>query len=251
MKVVAIATSENEDTEEETRAVAGNEEYVFPTPEEMEKDTVPALGMEFPTLEDATRYVNVYAQKNGFAMIKGRNYKHRKISFQCNKCRKREGSFSGTWKRKRNIVEGTNCPMNVTVKLEDAKWHVVSLFLEHNHSLVSSPSLARFFLSHRHMNEAEIMLSKLLQEHRVKPRLIMSIFRKLRGGKYGNITFDVKNLDNLKQDERLKKKKNTDIEWTLRYIEKLQIEALDSATRCKQIVTIQSGVFSGQMLAHG
>lgn len=45
------------------------------------------------------------------------------------------------------------------------------------------------------------------------------------GGKYGNITFDVKNLDNLKQDERLKKKKNTDIEWTLRYIEKLQIES--------------------------
>ena len=44
--------------------------------------------------------------------------------------------------------------MNVTVKLEDAKWHVVSLFLEHNHSLVSSPSLARFFMSQRHMNEA-------------------------------------------------------------------------------------------------
>lgn len=52
----------------------------------------------------------------------------------------------------------------------------------------------------------------------------MSIFRRLLGGNFGNLTFDVKNLDNLKQDERIKKMKNTYIEWTRRYIEKLQFE---------------------------
>ena len=51
----------------------------------------------------------------------------------------------------------------------------------------------------------------------------MSIFRKLCGGKFGNITFDVKKLDNLKQDER-EKRRNTDIEHTLDYIEKLQVD---------------------------
>ena len=113
--------------------------------------------------------------------------------------------------------------MHVTVCLEDGKWHIQSQDLKHNHDLVSSPSLTQFFLSHRSMNDAEKLLSKLLQEHRIKPRKIMSIFRKLCGGNFGNITFDVKKLDNLKQDER-EKRRNTDIEHTLDYIEKLQVD---------------------------
>ncbi|XP_073358034.1 protein FAR1-RELATED SEQUENCE 5-like [Aegilops tauschii subsp. strangulata] len=73
------------------------------------------------------------------------------------------------------------------------------------------------------MNEAKTLLSKLLQEHRIKPRKIMSIFRKLCGCKFGNITFDVRKLDNLKQVER-EKRRNTDIEHTMNYIEKLQVD---------------------------
>lgn len=57
------------------------------------------------------------------------------------------------------------------------------------------------------MNEAEIMLSKFLQKHRVKPRRIMSIFRNFCGGKFGNITFDVKKLDNLKKEEQFVKRR--------------------------------------------
>lgn len=216
--------SESGDSDEDTVACAGNEEYVFPTPEEADNASRPEVGMVFSTLDDSFRFANVYAQLNGFALIKGRNYKNRKLYFQCNKSRKRPSANTGLRKRKRNIIEGTNCPMNITVKLVDDKWHIASVSLEHNHDLVRSPSLTNFFLSHRTMNEAEIMLSKLLQEHRVKPRRIMSIFKRLCGGKLGNITFDVKKLDNLKQEERIRKKENTDIEWTLQYIEKLQID---------------------------
>ena len=176
-----------------------NEEYVFPTLEEAYNCSTPEVGKVFSTLDDASLFVNVYAQLDGFAMIKGRNYKNRKLYFQCNKSRKRPSINTGLRKRKRNIVEGKNSPMSITVKLVDDKWHIASMCLEHNHDLVRSPSLTKFFLSHRNMNEAEIMLSKLLQEHRVKPRRIMSIFRKLCGGKLGNITFDVKKLDNLKK----------------------------------------------------
>ena len=216
--------SESEDSDEDTVACTVNEEYVFPTPDETYNASTPEVGKVFSTLDEASRFVNVYAQLNGFAMIKGRNYKNRKLYFQCNKSRKRPSVNTGLRKRKRNIVEGTNCPMSITVKLVDDKWHIASMSLKHNHDLVRSPSLTIFFLSHRNMNEAEIMLSKLLQEHRVKPRRIMIIFRKLCGGKLGNITFDVKKLDNLKQGERVRKKENTYIEWTLQYIEKLQID---------------------------
>ncbi|XP_037412255.1 protein FAR1-RELATED SEQUENCE 5-like [Triticum dicoccoides] len=215
---------DSEDSDEDSVACAGSEDYVFPTPEEADRASRPEVGIVFSTLDESLRFANVYAQLNVFAVIKGRNYKNRKLYFQCNKGRKRPSANSGLRKRKRNIIEGTNCPMNIIVKLVDDKWHIASVSLQHNHDLVSSPSLTKIFLSHRNMNEEEIMLSKLLQEQRVKPRRIMSIFRRLCGGKLGNNTFDVKKLDNLKQGERIRKKENTDIEWTLQYIDKLQID---------------------------
>ena len=196
---------------------------MFPTPDEIEKTNVPQVGKVFSTLDAAKRFVNVYALTNGFGIKKGRNHKNRKISFVCNKSRKTVSTYTGARKRRRNVLQRTNCQMHVTICLEDGKWHIQSQDLKHNHDLVSSPSLTQFFLSHRSMNDAEKLLSKLLQEHRIKPRKIMSIFRKLCGGKFGNITFDVKKLDNLKQDER-ERIRNTDIEHTLDYIEKLQVD---------------------------
>uniref|UniRef100_A0A8R7TYH7 Protein FAR1-RELATED SEQUENCE n=1 Tax=Triticum urartu TaxID=4572 RepID=A0A8R7TYH7_TRIUA len=106
---------------------------------------MPEVGKVFSTLDDASRFVNVYAQLNGFSMIKGRNYKNMKLYFQCNKSKKRPSVNTGLKKRKRNIVEGTNCPMSITVKLVDDKWHIASMSLEHNHDLVRSPSLTIFF----------------------------------------------------------------------------------------------------------
>jgi hypothetical protein len=57
------------------------------------------------------------------------------------------------------------------------------------------------------MTDEEILLSKLLQEIRVKPQRIMTIFRRLKGS-FGNIMFGKKKTDNLKTSER-KLKKNT------------------------------------------
>jgi hypothetical protein len=71
------------------------------------------------------------------------------------------------------------------------------------------------------MIEEEMLLSKLLQDIRVKPQRIMTIFRRLKGT-FGNINFGKKKIDNLKQAER-KLKKNTDIACTLSYIEKIQL----------------------------
>jgi hypothetical protein len=208
--------NENDETDEK-----GDEDYLFPTPEEVSNARAPKVGMIFSSLEESVRFVNVYAQLKGFAVIKGRNYRNIKITLQCNRSRRTVSKSTGQRKRRRTAIDRTDCQMNVIVYLIDTKWHIVSCTLEHNHEMSSLPSLTKFFLSHRTMNDDEKKLSELLQGIRVKPQSIMTIFRRLRGSS-GNVKFGKKKLDNLKQAER-KRKRNSDIEYTLKYIEKLQI----------------------------
>ena len=88
---VSESASDEEDVERSTKQSSSHQdEYMFPTPEEINKACPPAVGMVFDTLQDAVRFVNVYGQLSGFAVIKGRNYKHRKITLICNKSRKTE-----------------------------------------------------------------------------------------------------------------------------------------------------------------
>ena len=54
----------------------------------------------------------------------------------------------------------------------------------------------------------------------MRPKRIMGLFRKLRG-KSRNLMFRQRHVENLKQEDN-RAKKNTDIDCTLRYIEKLQ-----------------------------
>jgi hypothetical protein len=177
--------------------------------------------MHFASLDEAVRFVNVYGKISGFSVIKGRNYKSTKITLQCNRSRKTRIKSAVGRKRKRNFIEKTECQMHERVKLDEGRWKITALDLQHNHDLAPSPSLMKFFLSHRNMSEEEVMLSRLLQEIRVKPQRIMTVFKRMKVS-FGNITFGKKKMDNLKQAER-KAKKNSDIACTLKYIERLQL----------------------------
>ena len=87
-----------------------DEEYLFPTPDEICTAKAPEVGMLFSTLEDAVRFVNVYGQLKGFSVIKGRNYKQKKITLQCNKSRKTASRIiTGQRKRRRSAIGRTNC----------------------------------------------------------------------------------------------------------------------------------------------
>ena len=196
-------------------------EYLFPTPDEVGNAKKPELGMVFATLDEAVKFVNEYGKVHGFAVIKGRNYKDEKYWLQCNKSRKARTKTILQRKRKRRCIEKTGCQMNVAVKLIQTKWQISSMSLDHNHDCVASPSLTKFFLSHRTMTHEERLLSTLLQEIRVKPQRIMTIFRKLKGN-YGALTFGKKMMDNQKQADR-KLKKNSDIACTIKYIERIQL----------------------------
>ncbi|XP_039771617.1 protein FAR1-RELATED SEQUENCE 5-like [Panicum virgatum] len=200
-----------------------DEDYFFPSPDEVEQTRTPEVGMVFATLEDAHRFVNVYGQVTGFVVFKGRNYKHKKITLQCNKSKKAKENEIRQRKRKRNAIERTGCPMSLTVKLVAGKWEITAVQNEHNHPLSNSPSLTRFFLSHKYMSEEERNFSRILQETKIKPAKIMQIFRKLRG-KFKNIPVSKMAVSNLEQFDRLMKTENTDIECALEHLRRLQKE---------------------------
>nr|TKW03388.1 hypothetical protein SEVIR_7G020600v2 [Setaria viridis] len=200
-----------------------DEDYFFPSPDEVEQARPPEVGMVFATLDDAQRFVNVYGQVTGFVVYKGRNYKHRKITLQCNKSKKAKENEMRQRKRKRNTIERTGCPMRVTVKLVEGRWEIMAVQNEHNHPLSSSPSLTRFFLSHKYMSEEEKNFSRILQESKIKPAKIMEVFWRLRR-KFKNIPVQKMAVNNLEQSDRLMKIENTDIESTLEHVRRLQKE---------------------------
>ena len=50
--------------------VAKNQEYIFPSTEEVEKSAEPSVGMVFESLTEAQRYLNVHGLLNGYAIRK-------------------------------------------------------------------------------------------------------------------------------------------------------------------------------------
>jgi len=50
--------------------LAKNQEYIFPSPEEVKKSADPSIGMVFESLTEAQRYLNVHGLLNGYAIRK-------------------------------------------------------------------------------------------------------------------------------------------------------------------------------------
>ena len=48
-------------------------------------------------------------------------------------------------KRKRLVIDRTEFPMRVSIKLEKDRWIITNIDLAHNHEMVSSPSLTKSF----------------------------------------------------------------------------------------------------------
>jgi hypothetical protein len=68
------------------------------------------------------------------------------------------------------------------------------------------------------MPEEDQNLSLILQDCRVPPRRIMTIFRRLKGSRKV-LSFNKEKLQNLKRKD--KREKNTDISHALKFVEKL------------------------------
>ena len=96
--------------------------------------------------------------------------------------------------------------MKVIVKLINEQWVFTKVDTVHNHNVVSSPSLTKFFLNHKRMTDDEKAFSKILQDARIKPMKIMTIFRELKGS-FKNVFFQCKELGQLEAERKDQNKK--------------------------------------------
>jgi len=74
-----------EDCSEDEATVSKKKEYIFPTPEEVERSAEPSVGMVFPNLAEAHIYLNVHGLLNGYSIRKGTNYMKKTYHLECNR----------------------------------------------------------------------------------------------------------------------------------------------------------------------
>uniref|UniRef100_A0ACD5Z551 Uncharacterized protein n=1 Tax=Avena sativa TaxID=4498 RepID=A0ACD5Z551_AVESA len=218
-------TSSESDLESSSGSESEKEagKFFYPTPEVLDIAKLPKVGMKFPTLEDAHEFYNTYALQTGFVATRGRNYKRQKFQLDCNRSGKGRliDNSKRKRKRKRNIIEKTNCQAKVIVKLTKGQWEITAVQNEHNHPLFPSRSFTRFLMSQKHMSAEERSFSRVLQQSRVPPRKILKIIRRMRGS-FGRIPSEEKWASNVQPAEQ-RRKANSDVEKTLNHFMDLQL----------------------------
>ena len=159
----------------------------YATLDEISTTSTPQLGMEFDSRDAAFFFFAIYARRMGFAIRKDTSYESKvsniinKQSFTCNRSRSERKQQSALKQQRTNKIMQTGCKVKMTVKEDRGVWTITKLELHHNHPLAPSTWITRFMKCHRQMSESDKLLIKMLQETRVPPRNIMTIFRKTRG----------------------------------------------------------------------
>ncbi|XP_010236728.1 protein FAR1-RELATED SEQUENCE 5 [Brachypodium distachyon] len=179
--------------------------------QEVRDSLVPRMGMLFDSDKEAYEFYNTYASVSGSSAKKASCYHSRKRdigkptrhTFKCNRCGKvldkeKQGEkrrdeqirraekkviqgLQPQKKRKRNLLEVTDCKAQMVISLRSGKWEVITLEVEHNHEL-SPPDETRFLISHKHMTNEEKQLIRTLNAVKLPTRKIMGILAVYRGG---------------------------------------------------------------------
>ncbi|XP_020691795.1 protein FAR1-RELATED SEQUENCE 6 [Dendrobium catenatum] len=128
--------------------------------QDVEDDGVPTVGMVFKTFEEVYDFYNQYARRVGFGTKIRRSW-YSLDDGQCNKfmltcCKegKREYKNSERCSSYRlRLAARTDCQARIKVfkKYSDGMFHLTEVNLEHNHPV--SPSMSRFFRSHKDLND--------------------------------------------------------------------------------------------------
>jgi len=83
-------------------------------------------------------------------------------------------------KRKTNIQVKTNYPVLMEVKIENDKWKVVRLELDHNHEL-SPQNRNKLFSGRKYMTDMEKAMIRTLNNNNIPTRQMIAILSYLRG----------------------------------------------------------------------
>ncbi|XP_010229866.1 protein FAR-RED ELONGATED HYPOCOTYL 3-like [Brachypodium distachyon] len=197
-------------SEEDIHIFLENEQTISSS-QEVRESLVPRMRMLFDTDKEAFEFYNTYASVCGFSAKKASNYHSRRMNvdkptrytFKCNRSgkvvdkqkqaekrrakqikRAEEKVVQGLQlqkKRKRNLLEVTDCKAQMVVSLRAGKWEIITLELDHNHEL-SPPDEARFLRSHKQMTEEEKLIIRTFNAVKLPTRKIMSILASYRGG---------------------------------------------------------------------
>jgi len=164
----------------------------------------PQIGMEFKTRDDAHHFFGFYGFIAGFEVVvthttrttsKKRNNEIYKQEMRCHRYGKGtqkkteeqeeqeqmhdEAKKKGA-KRKTNIQVKSNCPVLMEVKLENDKWKVVRLDLDHNHEL-SPQNRNQLFSGRKYMTDMEKSMIRTLNNNNIPTRKMIAILSYLRG----------------------------------------------------------------------
>ncbi|XP_062096867.1 protein FAR1-RELATED SEQUENCE 7-like [Humulus lupulus] len=138
--LIQSLASEN-DRHEISSNESGSEDEIQSDLPENEKMKLPEVGMEFFSEEEAYNFYKKYAGEIGFAVRKGKvvrltNRAIRKRNFLCSRegFKSRKMSSDKTTKYERKETR-TGCEASIQLTVQDGKWVISNVVLEHNHEL--------------------------------------------------------------------------------------------------------------------
>jgi hypothetical protein len=174
--------------------------------------------MKFDTREEAIHFFSVYGYMAGFQIIqthttrttsKKKNNEIYKQEMRCHRYGKEQKKKTAEQeeqeaiahqkkakgpKRKTNIQVKTNCAVLMEVKLENGKWEVVRLDLDHNHDL-SLGSRDQMFSGRKYMTDMERQMIRTLNASNIPTRKMIAILSYLRG-KVTALPYKTKDVQN-------------------------------------------------------
>lgn len=141
----AEVETEDEVGSDDEATVSKNKDYIFPTPEEVDKCAEPCVGMTFGSLSEAQRYLKVHGVLHGYPIRKGTNYLKKTYHLECNKSGKSRVIENAQKDSEEELYYENRLQDEVIIKLINRQWVFTKVNAKHNHSVVSSPSLTKFF----------------------------------------------------------------------------------------------------------
>lgn len=234
----ATSAEDNDTINEEdiNNYLANEEDSQDNTPVVIDKKHIPCIGKKFRTHEEARSFFNFYAYQVGFSVVITHHYKSTskkrfgqitKYTYQCYRYGKNDDGQKKKKKktqqqRNTQVIDRTDCKCMLTVRLEGDVWRILSMNLNHNHTLTPNRE-AKFLRSHKHMTDEEKKLIRTLKQCNIPTRNMISILSFLRGG-IAALPYTRKDVSNVGTTIN-SETRNTDMNQVMEYLR--QKEAKD------------------------
>ncbi|XP_010233530.1 protein FAR1-RELATED SEQUENCE 5 [Brachypodium distachyon] len=118
-------------------------------------------------------------------------------------------------KRRRESIKQTGCKAKMTVKLIDGRWEVIFFVADHNHELITKPSLTKYLLSHKNISLEEETFLRILDDCNLETGQMMTLMSTF----YANgfiVPYTTKTISNFRSKIR-SERKGDDMAETVSY----------------------------------